>query len=143
MVEQVDIERVLTGLNNAARRASTEEEFKIHAERILYEEVISKLGLQPGRYEYTFISGGRADALYGHVIIEYKAPGKLSRPSDVARAKEQLIGYIKKEAEVEERYKLFLGVILCDRIAFVRYDMKVKDWVLRGPYDLTCSQDRP
>ena len=136
MVEQVDIERVLAGLKNVASTASTEEEFKIHAERILYEEVISKLGLQPGRYEYTFISGGRADALYGHVIIEYKAPGKLSRPSDVARAKEQLIGYIKKEAEVEERYKLFLGVILCDRIAFVRYDMKVKDWVLRGPYDL-------
>ena len=136
MVEQVDVERVLTDLKRVAATALNEEEFKINAERILYNEVISKLGLQPGRYEYTFISGGRLDALYGHVLIEYKAPGKLSKPSDVARAKEQLIGYIGKEGEVEERYKLFLGVILSDRIAFVRYDSKAEDWLMRGPYDL-------
>lgn len=136
MVEQVDIERVLTELKRVAATALNEEEFKINAERILYNEVISKLGLQPGRYEYTFISGGRLDALYGHLLIEYKAPGKLSKPSDIARAKEQLIGYIGKEAEVEERYRLFLGVILSDRIAFVRYDSKAEDWLMRGPYDL-------
>jgi len=136
MVEQVDVERVLTELKRVAATALNEEEFKINAERILYNEVISKLGLQPGRYEYTFISGGRLDALYGHVLIEYKAPGKLSKPSDIARAKEQLIGYIGKEAEVEERYRLFLGVILSDRIAFVRYDSKAEDWLMRGPYDL-------
>ena len=136
MVEQVDVERVLTELKRVAATALNEEEFKINAERILYNEVISKLGLQPGRYEYTFISGGRLDALYGHVLIEYKAPGKLSKPSDIAKAKEQLIGYIGKEAEVEERYMLFLGVILSDRIAFVRYDSKAEDWVMRGPYDL-------
>ena len=136
MVEQVNIEKVLTELKRVAATAVNEEEFKINAERILYNEVISKLGLQPGRYEYTFISGGRLDALYGHVLIEYKAPGKLSKPSDIARAKEQLIGYIGKEAEVEERYRLFLGVILSDRIAFVKYDSKAEDWLMRGPYDL-------
>jgi len=133
---QVDVDKVLAELKAIAAEAKNEEEFKINAERVLYNEVISKLGLQPGRFEYTFVSGGRADALYGHLIIEYKAPGKLSRPQDIASAKEQLIGYIKKEAEVEGRYKLFLGVILCDRIAFVRYDPKTKDWLLRGPYDL-------
>jgi len=136
MVEQVDVERVLTELKRVAATALNEEAFKINAERILHSEVISKLGLQPGIYEYTFVSGGRLDALYGHVLIEYKAPGRLSKPPDIARAKEQLIGYIGKEAEVEERYRLFLGVILSDRIAFVRYDSKAKDWVMRGPYDL-------
>jgi len=136
MVGQVDVERVLTELKRAAATALNEEEFKVSAERVLYDEVISKLGLQPGRYEYTFISGGRLDALYGHVLIEYKAPGKLSKLSDIARAKKQLIGYIRKEAEVEERYRLFLGVILSDRIAFVKYDPKARDWVMRGPYDL-------
>ena len=70
------------------------------------------------------------------MIIEYKAPGKLLREPDVARAKEQLIGYVKEESEVEDRFKLFLGVILADRIGFVRYDEKSKDWLLRGPYDL-------
>jgi hypothetical protein len=70
------------------------------------------------------------------LIIEYEAPGNLSTQSGTVKAKEQTVNYIKKEAEVEERYGSFLGVILCDKIAFVRYDVKNKDWVLRGPYDL-------
>lgn len=136
MSAQIDVDRVLAELKAVAATATNEEEFKINAERILYNEVLSKLNLQPGRYEYTFISGGRSDALYGHLIIEYKVPGKLSGRSDIAKAKEQMIGYIKKEAEREERYRFFLGVILCDRIAFVRYDPRSKSWPLRGPYDL-------
>jgi hypothetical protein len=136
MSAQIDIDKVLSELKAIATKAANEEELKINAERVLHNEVLSKLGLQPGRYEYTFVSGGRADALYGHVLIEYKAPAKLSKPPDVAKAKEQLIGYIRKEAEVEDRYRLFLGVILCDKIAFVRYDAKSKDWPMRGPYDL-------
>jgi len=135
--QELDVEKILAELKEAVSRATNEEEFKINAERILYDNVISKLGLKPGRYEYTFISGGRADALYGHLIIEYKAPGKLNRDSDIAKAKEQLIGYIIKESQgVEERYRSFLGVILCDKIAFVRYNFKEKKWDLRGPFEL-------
>lgn len=134
---EIDVEKTLIELREAASRAANEEEFKINAERILYNNVLSKLGIEPGRYEYTFVSGGRADALYGHLIIEYKAPGKLNRDSDIAKAKEQLIGYITKEAgSIEERYKSFIGVILCDKIAFVRYNPKEKKWLLRGPYEL-------
>jgi len=135
-IEQIDVDKVLVGLKHSAATAANEEELRIKASAILESEVISKLGITPGRYEYTFVSGGRPDALYGHVIIEYKAPGKLLREPDVARAKEQLIGYIRKEAEVEDRFKLFLGVILADKIAFVRYDEKTKNWLIRGPYDL-------
>jgi hypothetical protein len=135
-IEQIDVDKVLVGLKHSAATATNEEELRIKASAILEGEVISKLGITPGRYEYTFVSGGRPDALYGHVIIEYKAPGRLLREPDIAKAKEQLIGYIRKEAEVESRFKLFLGVILADRIAFVRYDEKAKNWVLRGPYDL-------
>jgi len=136
IVKQVNVERFLSELKRAAATALNEEEFKINAERVLYNEVISKLGLQPGRYEYTLISGGRLDALYGHVIIEYKAPGKLSGGFNIAKAKEQIISYIKKEAKIKEEYRLFLGVILSDKIAFVKYDFKVKDWMVKGPYDL-------
>jgi len=136
MIASVDVDKVLTELKRVAAKAANEEEFKINAERILYNEVLEKFGLQPGRYEYTFVSGGRADALYGHLIIEYESPGNLSTKAGTARAKEQTINYIKKEAEVEERYASFLGVILCDKIAFIRYDVKNKNWVLRGPYDL-------
>jgi len=135
-IEDIDVDKVLVGLKHAAATAANEEELRIKASAILESEVISKLGITPGRYEYTFVSGGRSDALYGHVIIEYKTPGKLLKEPDVARAKEQLIGYIKKESEVEDRFRLFLGVILTDRIGFVRYDEKSKTWLLRGPYDL-------
>lgn len=135
-IEQIDVDKILAGLKQAAATAENEEELRIKASALLESEVISKLGITPGRYEYTFVSGGRSDALYGHVIIEYKVPGKLSKEPDIARAKEQLIGYIRKEAEVEGRFKLFLGVILADRIAFVRYDEKTKNWLIRGPYDL-------
>lgn len=135
-IEQIDVDKVLVGLKHAAATAANEEELRIKASTILESEVISKMGMTPGRYEYTFVSGGRPDALYGHVIIEYKAPGKLLREPDVAKAKEQLIGYIRKEGEVEDRFKLFLGVILADRIAFIRYDEKTKNWLIRGPYDL-------
>lgn len=133
MITGIDVDRVLTGLKASADRAANEEEFKINAERVIYNEVLEKLGLQPGRYEYTFVSGGRADALYGHLIIEYENPKKYN----LLKAKEQVINYIKKEAGgVEARFPSFIGVILCDKIAFVRYDLRSKDWVLRGPYDL-------
>jgi type I restriction-modification system DNA methylase subunit len=134
---QIDIEKVLTGIKQAVNRAKNEEELKFWISKVLEDEVISKLEEDLEiRYEYPFISGGRADALYGHVIIEYKTPGKLSTSGDIAKAKEQIIKYIKKYAEVEEKYKSFLGIIISDRIAFVKYDDKKKDWILRGPYDI-------
>ncbi len=139
---EIDVDKVYSGIKQAATFAKNEEELRIRVSNIIENEIISKLretekDIPFARYEYTFISGGRADALYGHVIIEYKAPGKLTRDKDIAKAKEQVISYIKKEAEVEERYKHFLGVIISDKIAFVRYDERNKQWILRGPYDIT------
>ena len=135
---EIDVDKVWAGIRQAVSIAKNEEELRIRVSNILENEVVSKIeGVPLAKYEYTFISGGRADALYGHVIIEYKAPGKLSTEREIAKAKEQLIGYIKEEAEVEERFKMFLGVITSDKIAFVRYDDRSKSWVLRGPYDIS------
>lgn len=135
---QIDVDKVLAGIKQAALTARNEEELRIRVSSIIENEVVSKLEDIPlAKYEYTFISGGRADALYGHLIIEYKVPGKLSTERDIAKAKEQLIGYIKKEAGYEDRFKKFLGVIISDKIAFVRYDEHAKNWVLRGPYDIS------
>jgi len=134
---QIDVDKILAVLRQAAARAVKEDEFRIWSSAVLESEVTSKLGITPGRYEYTLVSGGRIDALYGHVIIEYKAPGKLASQTDIAKAKEQLVDYIRKEAsDVEVRFKMFLGVILADKVAFVRYDEKNKNWLMRGPYDL-------
>jgi type II restriction/modification system DNA methylase subunit YeeA len=70
------------------------------------------------------------------VIVEFKAPGKLSSQSDVLKAKEQVIKYIMHEATSKQEYGRYLGVIISDRIAFVRYDPRRDTWILRGPYDI-------
>ncbi len=135
--QEINVDEVLTCLKTAVRLAQTEEDLRVRASLCIEEKILKPLGIaQIGRYEYTFVSGGRADALYGHVIIEYKAPGKLSAERDIVKAKEQVIKYIMKEAEVENRYKNFLGIIISDRIAFVRYNPATKQWMLRGPYDI-------
>ena len=136
LTAKIDIDRIVSELIQAAVTSGNEAEFRIKTSNLLENEVISKLGISSGRHEYTSISGGRLDALYGHLIIEYKAPGKISSSSEITHAKEQLIGYIKDEAETEDQFTHFLGIILSDKIAFVRYDVKTKAWLTRGPYNL-------
>jgi hypothetical protein len=101
--------------------------------------ILKPLGITQyyGKYEYTLISGARVDALYGHVIVEYKAPGKLSSLSDINKAKEQVKNYIQQEATSNAEWDRYLGVIISDRIAFVRYDKVRGIWLLRGPYDIS------
>jgi len=134
---QLDIDRVTTCIKNAVLRAGNEEEVRIGVSRCIEDEILKPLGIsQIGRYEYTLVSGARVDALYGHVIIEYKAPGKLTTSRDIQGAKEQVIKYITKEAGSKQEYSRYLGVIISDRIAFVRYDARTDTWLLRGPYDI-------
>jgi len=137
-LSQVDVDDVLTSIRTAVRLAQNEEDVRVRVSSIIEEKILKPLDIsEVGKYEYTLVSGVKADALYGHVIIEYKAPGKLSSRTDVNKAREQLVNYIVKEAGVRERYRNFLGVIISDRIAFVRYDPRSDSWSLRGPYDIT------
>ena len=89
-----------------------------------------------GRFEYSLVSGKRADALYRHVLIEYKAPGVLSTASGFEKAKEQIINYIMTEAGAEERFGYFFGIIIGDKIGFVKFNRITEKWVVRGPYEI-------
>lgn len=134
---QVDIDNIVTCFKNAVIRASNEEEVRIGVSRCIEEGILKPLDIKEyGKYEYMLVSGARVDALYGHVIVEFKAPGRLSRESDIQRAKEQIIRYIKQEAGGKEEWGRYLGVIISDKIAFVRYDPRTDTWLLRGPYDI-------
>ena len=135
-ISDINLDKIVSELRKIARISTNEEEFKINAERVLYDNVVSILGLDMGRYEYSLVSGARMDALYGHVIIEYKAPGILSTSSGFAKAKEQIINYIMTEAGVKERLKYFFGIILSDKVAFIKYDTKTDEWAVRGPYEV-------
>jgi len=135
-ISDINLDKIVSDFRKISRSSVNEEEFKINAERIIYDDIVSVLGLEMGRYEYSLVSGARMDALYGHVIIEYKAPGVLSTPSGFAKAKKQLIDYILQEAGVKERFKYFFGIILSDKIVFVKFDTILDKWSVRGPYDI-------
>lgn len=137
-VPQIDIDAIVTQINNAVRRANNEEEVRLWVSSCIEEKILKPLGLQGvlGRYEYTLISGARVDALYGHVLIEYKAPGKLANQRGIREALKQLVDYIKEEAGNKAEYDRYLGIIISDKIAFVRYDPRSDLWHLRGPYEI-------
>jgi type II restriction/modification system DNA methylase subunit YeeA len=136
-VPQIDIDAIVACFTNTVRKASNEEELRIGVSRCIEDMVLKPLGIKEvGRYEYLLVSGARVDALYGHVIVEFKAPGKLSKPSDIQKAKEQVIRYIMQEAGGKQEWSRYLGIIISDRIAFVRYDPRTDTWILRGPYDI-------
>jgi type II restriction/modification system DNA methylase subunit YeeA len=117
--------------------ARTEEDVRVRVSRCIEEGILEPFSIKEvGKYEYTLVSGARVDALYGHVIIEYKAPGKLSALSDIQKAKEQVVKYIAQKAGSKVEWSRYLGVIVSDRIAFVRYDPRTGTWILRGPYEI-------
>ncbi|WP_218042151.1 Eco57I restriction-modification methylase domain-containing protein [Infirmifilum lucidum] len=134
----IDIDNIIHCIRDSVHSAHTEEDLRVRVSACIEEKIIKPLGITTyGKYEYTLVSGVRPDALYGHVIVEYKAPGKLSREGDIARAKEQVINYIMKEARSKEEWGRYLGIIISDRIAFVRYDRPRNQWILRGPYEIS------
>ena len=136
-----DAKRIGKRIKETAKKARNEEELKIKVEGLI-QELISKF-FEPGEesevaYEHrTKISGKREDALYGTVIIEYKAPKKLDTGSEFVRAKEQIEDYIKEEADGKpENFGKFFGVILDGyNISFVRF--RRNQWVANEPTELS------
>jgi len=95
-VPQIDIDDVVNCFKQSVRTARNEEEVRARISvRYIEEKILKPLGItQYGHYEYTLVSGARVDALYGHVIIEYKTSGKLSSVTNIAKADEQVVRYI-------------------------------------------------
>jgi len=149
----IDVERVAEGIRRVASEAVTEEDLRVGVEYILRCEVIEKLRRAEGveipysswrppraRYEVTLVSGARADALYGHLIIEYERPRSFDTRGGFERAVEQVREYIMDHAEVEARFPRYFGVVLDGyKIGFVRYRAAVKGFESRGPFDVNKS----
>ncbi|WP_338602788.1 N-6 DNA methylase [Sulfolobus tengchongensis] len=138
-IPQFDVDEILNCIKASIKYANSEEDLRIRVSNCIENKILTPLGISQyaGKYEYTLVSGARVDALYGHVIIEYKAPGKLIANRDIEKAKEQLISYIRAESSSKEEWDRYLGIIISDRVAFVRYNKQQDKWILRGPYDVT------
>jgi hypothetical protein len=149
----IDAEEIAREIREVADESISEEDLKQGVEYILRSKIIEKLkGLEGreipwaswkpprARYEVTLVSGLRADALYGHLIIEYERPKTFETKRGFEKAVEQVKAYIRDHAEVEARFPRYFGVVLDGyKIGFVRYRAAIKDFEVKGPFDVNKS----
>jgi methylase of polypeptide subunit release factors len=109
----------------------SQKEFRIQAVQLI-ETIASSLGLTSKTHEYSVISGGRENALFNHVLIQYSAPGILSTDSGLATAQAEIVDSITCEGNNHSTF----GILLSDRIAFIRFN---GTWIVRGPYEINKS----
>jgi hypothetical protein len=111
----------------AGKQAANEQELVIAVEGAL-KPVLNELGIQSKpEYERVFLEG-RADAVYGWLIMEYEAPGKLATTPGRAEAFGQCRHYMRMRAEElspgdpEAALPKLVGVALDgQQIGFVRW----------------------
>jgi type I restriction-modification system DNA methylase subunit len=144
--DDYDLESLALSVKKIGLIAPNEEKLKIEFEKLLGNYFTSDVTKVDASYEYTFISGKKADALYGHVIIEYEPPGALNVRHLRNKATEQLKDYIKhaaREHGVENQHRFF-GITTDGRqIVFVRYISSKKIWDVKRPFDInTMSMGR-
>jgi len=139
----IDNVKIACGFQKAAKRASTEEDFKVNAVKVLRDEVLDKFDLPWGKFEKgVLISGqhGRADVLYGHLFIEFEKPGVLAHKRGFDHAIDQLRKYIIGDAKKEKGFSKYFGVALDgERIGFIRYNEKGESWIPQGPFEVNSE----
>jgi methylase of polypeptide subunit release factors len=150
-------DRLVKSTNELMRTASSEEDLRIGFEKAL-DPIREVLGIKVlPKYEKSIYKSGRSDSLHGQVIIEYENPNSFKSKKWVDHAFEQLIGYIKGEAE-QNKDTLFLfdpklvGVGFDGKqIFFVNYQgdkrkakvsLASKDFILNGPYEFSQASSR-
>ena len=97
-----DLEALANAIKRIGLPSEKEEKPKIKIETLLSNHIsMDDITIEPiePSYEYTFISGKRADALYGRVIIEYERPGALSKNSQRRDSVKQIKDLIKGAAK--------------------------------------------
>ncbi len=122
-VEKINTEEITKEIKQCASQSANEEELKIKVEYLLRTRVLDSWQIPWASYEHrTLVSGVRKDALYGTVIIEYKAPCKLSDKNQFENFKAKVKQYIAEEARDERFYNRYFGVLLDgEKIAFIRF----------------------
>ena len=118
-----------------AGASGNEEDFKIRVESTL-RPILDKWGINWPSYERRLEFTGREDALYGHVILEYKTPKTLASPTEFKKARQQVKDYIESEAKERRNFNRYFGVVLDGfQISFVRF--RNNRWEEQNkPYDV-------
>lgn len=145
---QINTEKLAADIRKAARAAHTEEDLKMHVEPLL-QRAFSDMGIDVEVVQYEKRTGFRSkmDAVYGFLILEYKAPGKLSRAGEVTKSKSQLQQYMEDEAkrvgqDKEAALEKTIGVCLDgDQILFARFTRAPRLLSLPAPIPVEKQAD--
>jgi hypothetical protein len=147
----LDIDEITEEIKKAAQESTTEEDLRVNVEHVIKSKIIERIKElekieipyapwtpPTARYEVTLVSGVRADALYGHLIIEYEKPKTFESKSGFEHAIEQVKGYIVAHANGNElRFPKYFGIVLDGyKIGFVRYREAIKDFEKKGPFEV-------
>lgn len=120
-LEDIDIDNLCAEIKRHASESRNEEELKIRIESTL-KPILNNWGIKASYEHVHRISGVRKDALYGTVIIEYKAPKKLDSKRDFKKGIQQVKRYISEEAGDPQFFGRYFGILLDGyNIAFIRY----------------------
>jgi hypothetical protein len=147
----LDIDEITEEIKKAAQESTTEEDLRVNVEHVIKSKIIERIKElekieipyapwtpPTARYEVTLVSGVRADALYGHLIIEYEKPKRFESKSGFEHAIEQVKGYIIAHANGNEvKFPRYFGIVLDGyKIGFVRYREAIKDFEKKGPFEV-------
>ncbi|MBW2169204.1 MAG: N-6 DNA methylase, partial [Deltaproteobacteria bacterium] len=125
---QINTKTMAERIRTAAQSAKTEEDLKMALEPIFkkaYEDIGVNVDIV--QYEKSTALKAQMDAVYGHLIIEYKRPGKLKASRDIKKAELQLQKYLTEESlshkpNNEQFLEKAVGMAIDGhRILFVRY----------------------
>ena len=143
VTDKIDLEALASSIARIGAQKVNEEKLKLEVEKLLSKFLGGQaVNIDPS-YEYTFISGERVDALYGHVIIEYEKPGAVAKKSLRNHAIGQVKKYIQQAGKSEENFHKFFGVVLDGRqIVFVRFISSKGSWSISKPVDVNVGSIR-
>jgi len=117
--EPIAAKSLAHSISQVAKKAHSEEDLRVGVEKAL-GTTLEALGLSAtAEYEKTTLSGS-ADAVYGHVVIEYKRPGQLAR--QLSRYLTDLARSAGGKSKVAQSLEKTIGIGLDgEQILFLRY----------------------
>lgn len=86
--------------------------------------------------EYTILKSTIPETLYKNIIILYKDPSSLSSDTDIQASINSFVDALLKEIPNKEEWIDTLGIILSDKILFVKYNLHNEKWEVLGLYDI-------
>lgn len=121
-------ENLAQAIRQVARKAHSEEDLRVGVEHALGTTLQALELTATPEYEKTTLSGS-ADAVYGHVTIEYKRPGRLAQKDFPAKLAKQIARYLTHQArraggrvKQAEALEKMIGIGLDgEQILFLRY----------------------